>query len=404
MTTFCKKCSKEAPEGAVFCPYCGKSFVKAPKKSKGTRRSNNTGSAIQEANGSWTAVIPLGSFSEVDENGIPRLRRIRKRKRGFKTKTEALSYAQTHALSTAKKATPKLGEIYDAWYAANKDNLKGARVSANNKARERLKDLMGCEIDKISVKMIQNCIDRTCTSFDTAKDCKTLLSKLYKYAAIDDVTVTNKAQYIQLPKPNESTAQSFTSDDIQKLWNAWLDGDRFMPGILLLMIHTGIMPGEVLSMRRDQINLDACEIYGCGLKTEKRKSTSIIFPELLRPVIEALLNRESEGGRKSDKVIRMNKDNFYKLYHDTVARYDLSDIKLYSTRHTTASMQAAANTNAPTIQEIMRHAKITTTQRYIHNMSDAAHAAVNSIAAANLPIDPSLISGALTQKPESAEI
>jgi integrase/recombinase XerC len=50
-----------------------------------------------------------------------------------------------------------------------------------------------------------------------------------------------------------------------------------------------------------------------------------------------------------------------------IRRYGLDqDLKPYSCRHTTGTTLALADTPLLTIKDVMRHSKITTTQRYVH--------------------------------------
>ena len=52
----------------------------------------------------------------------------------------------------------------------------------------------------------------------------------------------------------------------------------------------------------------------------------------------------------------------------------------YSCRHTTATALALGNIAPSVIQEVMRHTKFATTQRYIHPDTTSALAAVNQLA------------------------
>lgn len=382
MTTFCKRCSKEAPDGAQFCPYCGKPFVEAPKKTKkkkNTRRSNGTGTAVQEANGTWTGVAHCGSYTITDENGIPHLKRIRKRKRGFATRTEALSWALTNAYhggGAEAHQDDTLGDLYAYWYDTyGVTELRGARISANSNARKRIEPLAGIKIKDLTIVQIQSVINTTCKSFDQAKDCKSLLSKIYKTAQIVvDPSLTNLSKFIKLPEKKESEAAAFTVEDLQKMWDAWKNGEVLM-GAVIFMCMSGCMPGELLACRKDQVDLEKCEIHGAGMKTKKRRTTAIVFPESLRPVLQSLMDLNPN----SEKLVPKNKDVFYDWYHRAVKKYGLSDIPLYSTRHTLASL-SAKSAEAPVIQELMRHSSLQMTQHYIHGVSDEAHEVVDQLA------------------------
>ena len=75
----------------------------------------------------------------------------------------------------------------------------------------------------------------------------------------------------------------------------------------------------------------------------------------------------------------MNKDKFYDTFHITLKDLGVRDLTPYSCRHTTATDAAKQNVSASTLQQLMRHAKITTTQRYIHLSAEDARRAVNQM-------------------------
>ena len=140
------------------------------------------------------------------------------------------------------------------------------------------------------------------------------------------------------------------------------------------MIYSGMMPGELLNCRLDQIDLEACEIRGCGLKTSHRKAIPIVFPEFLRPVVASLT--ETAHGTK---LLHINRDNFYKRYYEALETAGVRRLPPYSCRHTTGTEAARANLAAPIVQNIMRHARITTTQRYVHLGAQDAHDGINRL-------------------------
>ena len=124
----------------------------------------------------------------------------------------------------------------------------------------------------------------------------------------------------------------------------------------------------------DMIDVEKCEIIGCGMKTKKRKSTPLVFPDWIAPMVaDMAANVTSQKGY----IVGMNRDNFYDEYHSALQRAGVRDLPPYSCRHTTATALALAKTAPSLIQEIMRHTKFSTTQRYIHPDMTDAHEAVN---------------------------
>lgn len=204
---------------------------------------------------------------------------------------------------------------------------------------------------------------------------KTVLNTLLNFAVAEQWIQTNLAEFITLPELDEKEMEPFTEIELHRLWDAYGKGEAFV-GFILLMIYSGMMPGELFLFKKSMVDWEACEIRGCGLKTKKRKETPIVFPEIIAPVLLELCQQSKS---RVGNVLCMNRDNFYKEYHSTLQRVGVRDLPPYSCRHTTATALALGNIAPSVIQEVMRHTKFTTTQRYIHPDTAAAHEAINHL-------------------------
>lgn len=333
------------------------------------KRGNGQGSARKRGK-TWTAIWTIGT---VVEDG--RLRQIRQTKGGFRTKTEALAYAANPPSLVASERVPTLQEYWETWSKTSLPKMSKSKQTAYKIAKRKVERIMLLPVDKINIKLLQETVDAKATTYYPAKDIKTVLTHLYKRAVAEGWVTTNLAEFIELPTLEEEELQPFNEDELRSFWDAYGKGDTFV-GFILLMIYTGMMPGELMKLKKDMIDWDASEIRGCGLKTKKRKETPIVFPEIIAPVLLDLCQRsESRIGN----VLCMNKDRFYPEFHAALARCGARDLKPYSCRHTTATALALGNIAPSVIQEVMRHTKFSTTQRYIHPDMTAAHAAVNAL-------------------------
>lgn len=363
----CRKCRQEAPEGP-YCALCGAKQSVSPKTEKAVRhRGNGTGTVFKRGK-TWTAQRTL--YITVDENG----KRHRKyaTKGGFATKRDAIIYVES-MLNSEQRTIPKLIDLWNIYEQTELPKLSKDKQTAYKKARQRLEPLMGRKIDTLTTADLQTVIDDNCKTYYTARDCKTVLSKLYRSACADQFVTSNLAQYIILPKLKETEAEPFTAEEVERIWNAWTDGETFA-GYMLVMIYSGMMPGELLSLKKDMIDFDRCEIYGIGKKTAIRKQSALVFAECVKPVLQELC-----GNAKTDKLICRQRNAWYVDYHAAAKRIGIRDLPPYSCRHTTGTEAARLNLNAAAIQKIMRHAKITTSQRYIHLGSSEAHDGLNKM-------------------------
>ena len=135
------------------------------------------------------------------------------------------------------------------------------------------------------------------------------------------------------------------------------------------------MPGELLGARKEHIGWENKQIVGAGLKTETRRTKPIILADFIIPVLADLCDHTP-----NDRLIQINKDNFYTVYYKTLERAGVRRLTPYSCRHTAASTLEEENIQPSIIQSIMRHAHFSSTERYIHINTKSMHEAVLQIA------------------------
>lgn len=365
----CIKCKKEVPDG----PYCCQCGAAQQRKPVNRTRANGTGTAIKRGK-TWTVIISCGSYVKENEDGTMTLVRKRKSKGGFRTKTEALEYGQTLA-KEPERTMPTLNDLWSSWKKNELPRLSDSKQQAYTIARTRLEPIIHREIASLTTDDLQNVVNENCTSYYTARDVKSLLSHLYNRAMRDQFVQINLSKFLVLPELEEKEAQPFTAEEVKTMWEAYANGERFL-GYILLMIYSGMMPAELFACKVDMINWDRHEIYGCGRKTKKRKEVPIIFSDFMEPVLRDLCGSASE---KTGKLLAMNKDRFYHKYHKTLQGIGVRDLPPYSCRHTTATDAVKQNASLAFVQQLMRHAKITTTQRYVHLGTEEAHNVANKL-------------------------
>ena len=357
-----KKCGVELPDDAVYCLKCGRKQI----REKHTKVRSNGEGTVYKRGDTWSAQITLGY--KKDKDG--KRRRIYKTKGGFATKKEALEAIPQMKRSPGKK-TVTLFTLYDGWSSSAMLKLGKSKQCSYKIASKRIEDIAYIDISALTIADLQECVDGNTESYYTAKDVKQLLSHLYDRAVAQGNIQTNLARYIELPELEEVETTPFTANEQKTLWEAYNAGNKFT-GYLLLMIYTGMMPGELLHAKKSMIDWEAHKITGCGLKTKKRKDTPILVPNIILPVLEDLCEGEK------DKLLPYRREDFYDEFKKTIELLGLNpELRPYSCRHTTATALDEADLPPTIIKEIMRHTKFSTTERYIHKDTSVMLDAVN---------------------------
>jgi len=209
--------------------------------------------------------------------------------------------------------------------------------------------------------------------YHPAHNIRTVLNGIFKKAVADDKEINPYLpSMITLPKMEESDVQPFTEEEQLKMWYSYEEGNTDLAAPLI-MIYTGMMPGEVLKLTKDMIDLEAKEIVkDVGLKTKERKKRSVLLPDDIIPVVEDAMARA-----KTDRLFPMTRKQLYKIYYPALERAGITrHLTPYSCRHTTATAVVLRGNVAPQVlQRIMRWKDTRMADRYVTpDQSDARKA------------------------------
>ena len=364
----CIRCSSEMPDGAPFCPWCGKKQIAQKKNVR--HRGNGQGTAFKRGS-TWTARVIVGWKEPLEGGKYPRA--IKRTKGGFSSKKEALAYCPILlAGGVEKKAqAPRLSEYWKTYKENDLPNLSKSKQTAYKIAWKKLHSLHDIRVDDITVDLMRKAVTDNCPTYYPAKDCKNLLSNLFSLAGADGFANKDLPSFIILPAKEEKERQPFSDAEQAALWKRYESGD-LRSAIPLLMIYTGMMPGEAMNLRVENIDMENRIIVHAGLKTKTRKSTPIVLSATILPVVETLLEHAQDNGY----IWKHDEDEWYKQYYMALESAGCRRLTPYSCRHTTATALAITEGIAPqTIKKVMRWSTTRMLDRYAHpDTSDALEA------------------------------
>ena len=355
----CRKCKKEIPEGSQYCNHCGaKQTVERYHK-----RANGSGS-IRKIGDKYQLTVTV---FDPDRRSLSR--RFDKKSDAVKAATQLRE--ELVGLAEKKRDTATVGSLYKIWLEASAPKLSQDKQTAYKIAWRRIQKFEKTPIAALDLGDLQGLVAGL--NYYPARDVKTLLSHIYKRAcAQQDVTV-NLAQYIELPQLVEKEPVPWTEHEVSQMWSAWSDGDPFV-SYLLLMIYTGMMPGELMQCETAMVDLENQQIVGAGLKTKERRTKPIVIPTIMLPVMIDMIEKHPQ------KLVEIHSNAWYDEYHNCTARLGIRDLPPYACRHTTATALALNENIAPAlITKIMRQTRPMTTERYKHADKDQLLNAIDQI-------------------------
>lgn len=371
----CVKCNRETPPDARFCPYCGLSLETTSKpsaKRKPRTRPNGTGTAIKRGR-TWTARVVIAW--KLSEDG--RHQAVYRTKGGFRTKRDALDYCTVlkQAGYKPKKDAPKLIEYWSAYEQGEFAKLSKSKQTAYRITWKKLKALHYRPVDQLTVGELRQTCANVAQTYYTVRDCRTVLTRLFELAAADGWCSKDLPSFIVLPKLEERERQAFTDMEQLALWKLYEGGD-LRAAIPLLMICTGMMPGEMQRLTVDHIDLDGHRITGVGMKTKVRRESPVFLPNDVLPVVEDLIANAQPTGY----IWPRNTDKWYAEYYAALEAAGCRRLEPYCCRHTTATRLAVTENIAPqTIRRMMRWSTSRMLDRYAHPDDDAVLEAANRI-------------------------
>lgn len=374
--SICVKCKTDIPiENALFCPFCGASQTVKKKSGRHPKtRGNGQGTAYKRGS-TWTAQVVVGW--KLHDNPSKPSSPIKRTKGGFSSKKDALAYCPILLAGGVepRKEAPRLHEYWKIYSEGDMLKLAKNTQSAYRTAWKKLKPIHDIRMDRFTVDLLRSTVSDACKSYDTAKDCKDLLSNLFTLASADQFAVRDLPSYIILPEHEEKERIPFSKEEQQNIWKAYDNGDR-RAAVHLLMIYSGMMPGEAQKLKVENIDLENKIIIRSGLKTKVRKKTPIVLADCILPVVQDLMEHAMPSGYLWKQNEKEWYDNYYKVLEENGCRR----LSPYSCRHTTATALAVDKNIAPqTIKKIMRWSTIRMLDNYAHPQTADALAGVNAI-------------------------
>lgn len=334
-------CGKPLPDGAKFCPYCGRQPGRIRGKKK---RGNGTGSVYQLPGGKWRGAVEIGTY--LDDDG--KLHR-KVNSRNFATKKEAVAWVATPEARQERKKDLTLKELHDLWAAAYSSGGESART-VYRAAFKKFQPLWHLRMDQLTIDDLQECIDLCQRGKQTKENMKTVLGLIYKYGIPRHYVPENLnlAQFLKVRAGQNEWKEGIPLEYLE----AMPDYFGTVPYIeyVYAQCYLGFRPGEFLAL--DAINYDRKEkaIKG-GFKTDAGRDRVVTISPKIQPIIDNLVQGKLAGpifcGPHGEQI---SAQRYTRIFDDVLAAVGLENPELeqngrkykkftpHSCRHTFATL------------------------------------------------------------------
>ena len=198
------------------------------------------------------------------------------------------------------------------------------------------------------------------------------LKSFYKYLTVRTKQLTeNPVADLEYPKLRKSLPKYLTLEQSAALLQAASGPNQKRDyAILMIFLNCGIRRSELVGLNLTDVYEDRLRVVGKG-----NKERFVYFGTPCRKAIEAYLPERNKKTLSDNRALFGSRDNnriSVSAVHRLVKKYlllaglDASSFSAHKLRHTAATMMLSGGVDVKTVQEVLGHENLNTTQIYTH--------------------------------------
>ena len=335
---------------------------------KKVKRPNGCGGIEKNKNGTYRIRIYT-----IDSNGEKRRITL---ENNIKSHTEAKRKLEKYNDNpyNVDKQTLLFEDVFKYFYEFKKNEVEKITLKGYLYDFKRCRKFHKRKLKDIEISEIYNFLNSLDCSYGTRIKTKGFLVQFYSFATIMGYINENRALNLKIKKRADEKKvveiNIFTPEDIVKLTNyrkedEWID-------VILIMLYTGYRIGEILSIKKEDVDMENCVIKG-GNKTIKGKSRRVPIHNKIKKIVEDrmktstteyLICNNNWKILRNDRVGKKIRTAYFReKFYKVMEKYGMNH-KPHDTRKTLATKLFNADTDSKTIQDIMGHTSIKITEQY----------------------------------------
>lgn len=275
------------------------------------------------------------------------------------------------------------GEVFEKWSNEHFLTISDSNVKGYRAAFLLCQPIANKRFVDVRLDDLQYIADNSGKNTPTLRKYKVLLSMMYKYAIIHDIIPkeADKVQYINIKKagnPNAFNREPFSTKEIEKLWK-WKDTNTYFT-VILMLIYTGVRIGELLDLKKENVNLTEHWFDVTESKTESGIRKVPIADKVLSFFEYWYDLNDSEYLLSTPEGEHFKYRNYYDSYWTPLIEQVNMNHRPHDTRHTCVSLLSEAGVDERMVKKIVGHKGQGVTQQvYTHFEIEALLDAINKI-------------------------
>ncbi len=206
-----------------------------------------------------------------------------------------------------------------------------------------------------------------------------LLSRIFSLAIERGLIQTNPCKGVKKLRVPNLVERYLTVDEEKRLTAVLQEKHPRLFDMLMIALHTGMGNSEVRTLHKSQVDLFRDCINLTKIKSEKPNTVPVhpnLKPMFYRLIADVGTNGYLFENPKTGKPIV----DFKKAWHSALRDAKITELRFHDIRHTFGTRAIDAGAPLSAVKEIMGHADIRTTMRYVHATEAGKRAAVEAAA------------------------
>lgn len=230
-------------------------------------------------------------------------------------------------------------------------------------------------INKNDIKKYIEYLNKNNISSKTISHELSALRSLYKYLIIENITHNDPLEFIELPRIKKSLPTTLSIEEIDSMLEIELK-DNFSyrnKAILELMYATGIRVSEIVNLKINDVNFDMELVKIMGKGNKERlipigEVACFYLKEYLKNYRDSMLkNNINDYLFINNHGNQMTRQGLFKIIKEIAREKNINkNLSPHTLRHSFATHLLDMGADLRSIQELLGHSNISTTQIYTH--------------------------------------